>query len=985
MSICRITATVAIAGLVAAAGTVIASPFVDGVRQTSDGYGTTPIAVQGVSVIEIINGEPVDIAITSDQSNVGGVGPFGAGTFEFPPPDTDPASVTTGFEVAIDLAELGWNGTSPVRLAGWIANSGHNMVSNQVIGGLPAESGNVGDVTTANFAAIPGNQFVTIPSSGAAPAVVDGSLDASYGSPLFVNTLATTFISNTNPSDNASNGSEINAVYAYHDGSRVYLFIAGNLRTNFEKLNLFFDVRSGQGQNILVPNSSGTDFNALGNMTGFQFDSGFTANYYMNYTGDPTQHYLNMQLMPESGNGLFSYFGNPNTKAPGNIQVLSNANPGGGSAPPNGGNVEATSNQSNIGGVATAIVDPDNFVSNPAEVLTGVEFKIGLPGLGYNIGSGDPIRIGGFVNGSNFDFLSNQIIGGVPTTQGNLGGPVGTIDFNTIPGQQFVTVAVPGSLSPVSINIDGTVDPGVYTLVYANNENMTGTPTQFGDSDLGDPDLANGSEINGLWVAVGLDSNNNNKPTLFGVVTGNLETNFNKLNLFFDVNPSTGQNVLRSDNPAIEFENINNNMAGLTFDAGFSPDFMLNYTGGNNPVEHFTSGMFLLTNGNGSGESGFGGSKAGNNPIVTDLTSRSGFGNNTNPGIANANGSELNNLYMRRDIDLFTGEDTIYLMLGGNLQPNFNKLEVFIDTGTGNGQNTLIFSDLSPDDPAYDGNPPVDFSALNRMGGPIVVTDDDGVIIEIIPGLTFDEGFGAEYYYTFTAGNYDAGTNTIEMFGNFARLRGVTGPSDPGVGRFLGTALTGGLGFFAGGDNPGEAALIDINNSNTGGVSGAPDQFAAPDSNPATVTTGIEIGIPVSDLVTWNGSSQLKIQVFINGTGHDFVSNQHLQFACTADLGEPRFVNFNDFPGEQFAQVSFSPSTGRFTRTNAAPPVCEPVTPCPGDATGDNLVNLADLNLVLANFGSSVAPNTNGDVTGDGLVNLADLNLVLANFGTNCN
>jgi hypothetical protein len=48
-------------------------------------------------------------------------------------------------------------------------------------------------------------------------------------------------------------------------------------------------------------------------------------------------------------------------------------------------------------------------------------------------------------------------------------------------------------------------------------------------------------------------------------------------------------------------------------------------------------------------------------------------------------------------------------------------------------------------------------------------------------------------------------------------------------------------------------------------------------------------------------------------------------------------------------------------------------------------VNLADLNLVLANFGSSVAPNTNGDVTGDGLVNLADLNLVLANFGTDCN
>lgn len=395
--------------------------------------------------------------------------------------------------------------------------------------------------------------------------------------------------------------------------------------------------------------------------------------------------------------------------------------------------------------------------------------------------------------------------------------------------------------------------------------------------------------------------------------------------------------------------------------------------------------MFLLSGGGGSGEGGFGGDKDFVNPVVTDLTSRSGFGNNTNPGIANANGSELNNLYMVRANDLFTGEDTIYLMLGGNLEPNFNKIEVFIDTGTGNGQNTLIFSDLSPDDPAYDGNPAVDFSALNRMGGPIVVTDDEGVIIEIIPGLTFDDGFNAEYYYTFAAGNFDSGTNTIEMFGNYARLRGVLNSSDPGAGRFLGMAMTGGLGFFSGGDNPGESALIDINNSNIGGVAGAPDQFGGTDSNPATVTTGIEIGIPVADLPTWNGTSPLKIQVFINGQNHDFVSNQHLQFACTGELGEPRFVNFNDFPGQQFAQVSYNASNGRFTRINAAPPVCEPSVPCPGDANGDNVVNLADLNLVLANFGSSVAPGTNGDVTDDGLVNLADLNLVLANFGQSCN
>ncbi len=58
--------------------------------------------------------------------------------------------------------------------------------------------------------------------------------------------------------------------------------------------------------------------------------------------------------------------------------------------------------------------------------------------------------------------------------------------------------------------------------------------------------------------------------------------------------------------------------------------------------------------------------------------------------------------------------------------------------------------------------------------------------------------------------------------------------------------------------------------------------------------------------------------------------------------------------------------------------------PCPGDGDGNSVVDLADLNLVLFNFGAIVAPGTNGDVDGNGSVDLADLNLVLFNFGTVC-
>ncbi|MCA9293498.1 MAG: S8 family serine peptidase [Phycisphaerales bacterium] len=64
---------------------------------------------------------------------------------------------------------------------------------------------------------------------------------------------------------------------------------------------------------------------------------------------------------------------------------------------------------------------------------------------------------------------------------------------------------------------------------------------------------------------------------------------------------------------------------------------------------------------------------------------------------------------------------------------------------------------------------------------------------------------------------------------------------------------------------------------------------------------------------------------------------------------------------------------------------CTSVGPtCPGDANGDLLVDLTDLNLVLFNFGSAVPADTNGDVNGDGFVDLDDLNLVLFNFGAVC-
>ena len=69
-----------------------------------------------------------------------------------------------------------------------------------------------------------------------------------------------------------------------------------------------------------------------------------------------------------------------------------------------------------------------------------------------------------------------------------------------------------------------------------------------------------------------------------------------------------------------------------------------------------------------------------------------------------------------------------------------------------------------------------------------------------------------------------------------------------------------------------------------------------------------------------------------------------------------------------------------------------PGLPCLGDVTGDGQVDLADLNLVLANFGEGAEPPVGGgdpippagDANGDEVVDLADLNIVLGNFGGSC-
>lgn len=80
-----------------------------------------------------------------------------------------------------------------------------------------------------------------------------------------------------------------------------------------------------------------------------------------------------------------------------------------------------------------------------------------------------------------------------------------------------------------------------------------------------------------------------------------------------------------------------------------------------------------------------------------------------------------------------------------------------------------------------------------------------------------------------------------------------------------------------------------------------------------------------------------------------------------------------------------NPSLGSFTVTGTVRgSIFVPVPPCQGDINSDGVVNVQDLTIFLAQFGTAVPNATGGDLDGDGIVNVFDLTLFLGAFGNVC-
>ena len=147
-------------------------------------------------------------------------------------------------------------------------------------------------------------------------------------------------------------------------------------------------------------------------------------------------------------------------------------------------------------------------------------------------------------------------------------------------------------------------------------------------------------------------------------------------------------------------------------------------------------------------------------------------------------------------------------------------------------------------------NSGVDFGGLNRMG-------DDPQTPKVVEGLAFDEGFEADFWVGLTCG----GPN-FAVYMNYAEL--LTGGGGPGGYLGSGGAGLAGAQIFKSGLGFG------LDNSNTAGVDGGGGLASG-----AGATTGVELRIPLTAIPGYT-SGDLKVCVFVNGGGHDFVSNQIL-------------------------------------------------------------------------------------------------------------
>ena len=106
----------------------------------------------------------------------------------------------------------------------------------------------------------------------------------------------------------------------------------------------------------------------------------------------------------------------------------------------------------------------------------------------------------------------------------------------------------------------------------------------------------------------------------------------------------------------------------------------------------------------------------------------------------------------------------------------------------------------------------------------------------------------------------------------------------------------------------------------------------------------------------------------VNSTAFEVAGNETLTFNTPLSVDEPTYFRINMTAGSAISPVFVDDVTFLYRHEFAQ---------VRGDVTGDGVVDVADINLIISMMLGKAAPSDVADLTGDGAINVADVNVVI--------
>lgn len=376
---------------------------------------------------------------------------------------------------------------------------------------------------------------------------------------------------------------------------------------------------------------------------------------------------------------------------------------------------------------------------------------------------------------------------------------------------------------------------------YGPALSVQNTQTQFGDNSSADliATASGGSEINQVFGVVA-------NGRLYVTITGNLETNFNKMEVFIDSVSGGVNEIVGSSLPAAvdafccggfgTTDGALQRQDGLIFDAGFDADYYLTFSNGSENI-------------------------GGNN--FWGISAHYAELNNGTAGAVVAAGMQL-------------APQGLPNVLRGPVGPDFNNSFSVDGADFLTWQRGFLTGTTKPEGDA-NGDGVVD-------GADLVQWQDR---------YATDRGF-SDGFFVPTDGSFQAGITSEKLIGpalpGLAPGQLIDQNYALGAGGCTADTTDGGAGCIApelefvlpvDSNDPTNALnhrnfnnTIDLqmafDNSNIAGVEGGSSMVVTGD--PQNVITGLEFSIPLAAL--GNPTGDIRLTAYINGGGHDFSSNQ---------------------------------------------------------------------------------------------------------------